>query len=658
MRCATKQLFCLIAFCFCTLFAYAEDKQKIDSIRALLKKELAEDSIRVNRLNDIAYLLYDYPDTCLYFAETALKISRKINYQFGEAKALMEIGAAHNAKGSYNLSFKYFYESYALFEKLEYKEAMINVMNSIANSYIGNKDYDKALQSYKLCRKLSVEVKNPAGIGVASFGIANIYGEKKILDSAYLYIDEAMRLLKSEGMRYHVSVCHTLKGQFLNTEKKYDLALESMNDALKILIELNQQYGLAATYGSMGEIHYNKGDKKNALEFYLLAYNIHLKRNAYHNLQEVCVSISDIYKDLGDFENAYEFHVKYTTYKDSIFNETSRKQLLETETKFQTAKKEKELVEKNLELEKSTNEIKTKSRFLIFFALVSIVFCVLGFFLYRQYKQKIKDNHRMSVQKTIIEEKNKSITDSIRYAQYIQESILPDDDMSYQLLGESFIYFKPKDIVSGDFYWIVSSGAYTYIAAVDCTGHGVPGAFMSMVGHNALNNAVKRLSNPSTAQVLSFLQDEVAELFGHSYRSANVRDGMDLSIIRLDRKNKALQFSGANNPIYHIRNKILTEYKADKIAISAKNENATHSFTIHEFVLEKGDCFYLFSDGYADQFGGPDGKKYKYSRLKETLISYSEQPMHIQRKNIDQSFTTWKGELEQVDDVLLIGIKI
>ncbi len=110
MRCATKQLFCLIAFCFCTLFAYAEDKQKIDSIRALLKKELAEDSIRVNRLNDIAYLLYDYPDTCLYFAETALKISRKINYQFGEAKALMEIGAAHNAKGSYNLSFKYFYE--------------------------------------------------------------------------------------------------------------------------------------------------------------------------------------------------------------------------------------------------------------------------------------------------------------------------------------------------------------------------------------------------------------------------------------------------------------------------------------------------------------------------------------------------------------------
>lgn len=615
------------------------------------------DTLRVNLLNSIAHSVIDYPDSSFKYAKSASELAKKINYPFGRARSISNIGEVYNAKGNYSLALKSFYEAYHIYETLGNKKAMNSIMNSIGNTHLGNRDNDKALEAFKKCYSLALAVNDSASIALSSFGIGNIYGTLGNMDSAMKYLNYALPAFATQKYTYAEAMTYTLIGQLKATEKKYDESLHSLEKAMILFKTIGQAYGISVTYQSIGRTFEDMGDKKNALSNYLLGYEMNLKRNAYDNLKESCASISSLYKSLGDHKNALDFHEKYMDYKDSVFNDQSRKQLLEVETRYQTEKKEKEIRLKNLELEKSNEDVKNRTLFLYLSLGVSFIFLLMSFFVFMQFKEKKRANSEILFQKNIIEEKNKSITDSIRYAQYIQEAILPDDDMTYQLLGESFVLYRPKDIVSGDFYWIAAVGDYTYVAVVDCTGHGVPGAFMSMIGHNALRNAIKGTSGLQTSEILSFLQKEVVELFRNNYNNSSVRDGMDISLVRMNRKNMKLQFSGANNPLCIVNNKNLKEYKGDKMGISAHKENMNFEFKTHDIDLQKGDSVYIFSDGYADQFGGSKGKKFKYKQLQQLLATCSHLPMNEQKKLLDQTIEEWKGDLEQVDDILIIGLR-
>ncbi|MFZ5551544.1 MAG: SpoIIE family protein phosphatase [Bacteroidota bacterium] len=273
--------------------------------------------------------------------------------------------------------------------------------------------------------------------------------------------------------------------------------------------------------------------------------------------------------------------------------------------------------------------------------------------------ERTQDLHR---QKEIVEEKNKEIVDSINYAQRLQRAILPTLGTIKMNLPESFVLFKPKDIVSGDFYWMYSDSEEVLIAAVDCTGHGVPGAMVSVVGANSLDRCVKEFKLLKPAAILDRLSVLVTETFESS--DHEVKDGMDISLCRLNVKTKKIEWAGANNPLWVIKNgkkgKAETDYfieiKADKQPIG--KFDFRKPFTNHELQLEEGDCIYLFTDGYADQFGGPNGKKLKYKTLKDLLISQHEKTMGEQMEKIDREFESWKGHLEQIDDVCVIGIRI
>jgi serine phosphatase RsbU (regulator of sigma subunit) len=645
---------------FCSFFVQglnASENKKVDSLMQLLRGQIP-DTLRVKALVDLSRKMIDYPDSSFQYANQALLLSKKINYEFGMARSYASLGEVYNGKGNYNLALKSLVEAYSIYERLGRKELMATTMNSIGNTYMGNNDTEKALASFKKCYSIAASINDPKGIALSCFGIGNIYGELNKLDSAYAYLERAFPAFEQQGHIYGLGMTSALLGQLKNAEKKYDESLAYLKRSMEYQKEINNVYGIGVVLQALGKTYYDMGDFKNALDNYLQAFKIHKERNAYDNLREVCRELALTSKSMGDFKTAFEYQEKYMEYNDSVFNEKSRQQLLEVETKYQTENREKELKLKNLEIEKYDAEVKSKTIFIFVFAGASVIFCVLAFFAYRQYKLKKFASQEILLQKNIIEEKNKNITDSIRYAQYIQESILPDDDMAYQLMRESFVLYKPKDIVSGDFYWIIAAGDYTYIAAVDCTGHGVPGAFMSMIGHNALSNAIKQLVNPSTSEVLAFLQDEVRELFRHNYNSSTVRDGMDLSLIRLDRKNMKMQFSGANNPLCLIRDKQLIEYKGDKFAISANTEKGSHIFNVHHIDIQKGDCVYLFSDGFADQFGGPKGKKFKYKQFQEILLNSSHLPMNTQKTVFLSTIETWMTGLEQIDDILLIGFRI
>lgn len=300
--------------------------------------------------------------------------------------------------------------------------------------------------------------------------------------------------------------------------------------------------------------------------------------------------------------------------------------------------------------------------------LVLVLFCIYCFIHFRT-KKLARDKKRLEEevnirtnevvkQKEIIEGKNKDITDSINYARRIQRAIFPSYESFNKAFPEAFILYKPKDIVSGDFYWMERFGDDIFIAVVDCTGHGVPGAFLSIVGNNLLNQAVNEHGISKPSLILNEMNKNLAKLI-RNQDDYDFKDGMDMALIAINKKTGRLQFAGANNPLWIIRNegKVFEEVRGDKRPIGSFDQSGTPSFTNHELTVVAGDTVYLSTDGYSDQFGGKEGKKFKKSRFRSLLAEISEKPMAAQRSYLDGTFETWKREFEQVDDILVIGIR-
>jgi serine phosphatase RsbU (regulator of sigma subunit) len=267
-------------------------------------------------------------------------------------------------------------------------------------------------------------------------------------------------------------------------------------------------------------------------------------------------------------------------------------------------------------------------------------------------------------QKSEIENKNeeleilyKQVTDSIHYAKRIQDAILPTSNTVKQLLNDSFILFKPKDIVSGDFYWIEKKGELVYFAAVDCTGHGVPGAFMSLVGHNILKDILNNTSAKKPAEILDRLREGVVNTLRVDDSGRQAKDGMDMTLCAVNFDTMELQYAAAFNPLYIIRNGELIIHPANKFPIGSFVGEKTN-FDNHTIQLQKGDQIYIFSDGYADQFGGPSGKKFMVGNFRKLLTQVSVFDSQTQKEKLDETLLTWQGGQEQVDDVLVIGVKV
>ncbi|HVN57201.1 MAG TPA: SpoIIE family protein phosphatase [Bacteroidales bacterium] len=269
----------------------------------------------------------------------------------------------------------------------------------------------------------------------------------------------------------------------------------------------------------------------------------------------------------------------------------------------------------------------------------------------------IERNDKISQQKDIIEQKNQAITDSIQYASRIQNAVLPPPDFITEMGVDNFILYKPKDIISGDFYWGMKKEGKTYIAAADCTGHGVPGALMSMLGHVFLDEVLHTSSPSSAAQVLDFLRDEVINTLKQKGITGEARDGMDIAFIIIDSENSRIDYAGANNPLYLIRDNNLTKYNGDRMPIGI-HVTTIVPFTNHSIETRKGDLLYIFSDGYADQFGGPRGRKFMYKHFQDLLLRNHYKPMDLQKEILDNTFIKWMGDRSQVDDVLVIGLHL
>jgi serine phosphatase RsbU (regulator of sigma subunit) len=308
---------------------------------------------------------------------------------------------------------------------------------------------------------------------------------------------------------------------------------------------------------------------------------------------------------------------------------------------------------------------RTRKALIVYFIL-GILFITLGLrFLTRLFFNLSRENQeremfarQIMLQKEELTLKNKSITDSINYAKRIQTAMLPPYRLFKSVFSSSFVLYMPKDIVSGDFYWINKLSDKIYVAAVDCTGHGVPGAFMSIIGFELFRKItnIEGLSRPS--DILNRLNEDFHVIF-KDVDNVVLRDGMDVAFCSIDKKNMILEFAGAFNPLYLIRDNKITEIKGDRFAIGLDETNfKDQTFKNHLIPIQQGDIIYIFSDGFADQFGGPDGKKYKYRRFRHLLLNLHQLTMEKQHEILENNVLEWRGEQEQVDDILVIGIKI
>lgn len=670
--------------------------QGADSLWAIWHDESQHDTVRLEAMKDISWaMLYSNPDSMAVLANLQLMKAQEWNQPKWKAQALTIIGASYWVRGEYVEAMKH--HNLALDIRIT-----INDQRGIGASYLNmgaiyysQGDYYNALDNYQKAVQLFEKVGDDSGRGNCYNNIALIHNKLDNFEQALEYHDRSVQLRLERGDTLGMGASYENIGAIYlkmdSLEKameyfrmSYDLRIQTdetalvantlhdMGEAFKILgdldsslyyyqqaeglfIESNSINGLMRTKTDMGIVYRLMGDNLRSIEYCEEAYNLADSLGAIELQKGACQCLYITHDSLGNTQMAFDYYKEFIALQDTLFSQEKTKELTQKEMQFGfdmlMVEQEQQFA---LEQQEKDAEIK-QQRIYIGAAIGGLaLMLVLALVIFRGYKSKQKAHRLITTQKHILEEKNREITDSISYAKRIQEAILPTASMVEKILPEHFILYKPKDIVAGDFYWIEENNGKVMIAAADCTGHGVPGAMVSVVCHNALKRSVREYSLDKPNAILDKTREIVIENFEND--DENVQDGMDIGLCVWDPGSQELMFSGANNGLYLVRDGELLETKADKQPIGVYDK--ANAFTLHELQLQKGDVIYLSTDGYADQFGGPSGKKFKYKPFKQLLTDIHQKPMNEQRQILDSRFSEWQGEIEQVDDVCVIGVRI
>jgi serine phosphatase RsbU (regulator of sigma subunit) len=459
----------------------------------------------------------------------------------------------------------------------------------------------------------------------------------------------------------------------------YDKALPYFLEADGMLDEFSGSQAEATIKNNIAGVYLHQNRFDEAIELSTISLKLAQEIGALVDIRDAAETLYLAYLKKADFRRSLDMYVLYAESKDSIASEENLSEVVRQEYKFAYETKalqdsllkveEKKLDQAELEAEKAkSDKRKQQSLFLLIGLLLAVVF---GFFIYNRLRLTNKQKTIIESQKVQVleafeklEEKNKEVLDSITYAKRIQSAILPSEELVKQCLNDSFIIYNPKDIVAGDFYWLEpvyrdGKDPLVLFAAADCTGHGVPGALVSVVCHNALNRAVREFGLTDPGKILDQTREIVISEFQKGTKkidtiSAGIKDGMDIALCAID--GDQIYFAGANNPLWIVRDNEVISFKPDKQPIG--NFDRLMPFTTHQFSLRKNDTIYIFTDGYVDQFGGEKGKKFKASNLKDLLLEIAGLPMNEQETRIIQEFEKWRGALEQIDDVCLIGARV
>lgn len=614
-----------------------------------------------NYIGSTYYYKGDY-DSALYYHTQALNIRQAIQDKKGLGASYNNIGNIYDDQGKSALALDYYFKALKYFEEVSFRRGEGIVYNSIGNLYYVQKKFDLALRYFEQSAKLQAELGNKVELMHVYNNIALINDEKKDYDAALKYYHLSLDLAEETGNTSAVVTNLNNMGQMYRTIKDHKKAEEILRRAIEMGEKEDDKVKLASPYINLGKLFSDNKQYDSAIVYYHKGLEIGKETGVKLYMKEAYESLADAWYRKGDIDKTYEYRLLYEAMKDSLFNEESSRQVTEMATKYDTEKKEQQIAL----LEKDKAHERTVRNFIISGASVMLVFSL---FLYRAYSgtrrlnrvlasQKseiLQKNHDLHSKNELIQRQKQEITDSINYARNIQQAILPSMEQVRALMPQSFVLYRPKDIVSGDFYWFREKSGCIYFAAADSTGHGVPGGFMSMIGVEMLNEALKQTDDPG--MLLQLLNCSVKTALNQE-REGAIRDGMDIALCMLN--GNRLQYSGANRPAFIVKKNDpleIIELKPEKAAIGGFTD-AAQVFGVQSIEVEKGDMIYLFSDGYADQFGGPAGKKILVKRFREQVVKAFPLPVNDQQALFEQAILEWMGDYEQVDDMLVIGIRV
>jgi serine phosphatase RsbU (regulator of sigma subunit) len=623
--------------------------------------------------------------TSMKYTVKSLRINDSLQDEYGIAEASLNMGTLLYHQHEFERSQEYNFKALELFEKLNFGNGLAECYNNIAMNLFYLEEYNNAEEYFIKALEKNYELGDAQGVSDAYTNLAIIKYNTDDYSSAIDYYYKAYDIdeyLKDQG-----GIAYILMnlGELHTKTDSLELARQEIMQSIEIAHNLGSLAILTRAYKKMTELESAANNYKEALEYYTLYFN----------------ATDSLYSE-NQIKILQELEITYQSEKKQILIEKQQDSIAKVKALNELASlREKELIADNIIKEKEktdaeNNAIISKQErdkeaaenqklWVIVLSLIIgfILIAVLAYIVYKSYLQKKKMNMLLEKKNTEIEDlymqtasQKEEIVDSINYAKRIQEALLPEHNFNNKLLVDYFILFKPKDVVSGDFYWKTEVNDWMIIAAADCTGHGVPGAFMSMLGISFLNEIIRKKEVTNAAEVLNQLRTSVIESLGQQdsfnidplsiTENSQVRDGMDISLAAINLKTKTLQWAGANNPIYMIPDGSteLKEIKGNKMPIGIY-VNMT-DFTNHEFSISSGDQIYLLSDGFPDQFGGPRGKKFKYKPFKELLFSLRNMPMKEQKTTLENTLESWmkgtnqdgeKYDHPQVDDITIIGLR-
>ncbi len=677
------------------------------------------DSVVVNQVNRIALdSAYTNAEKSQKFLWKSIEISKKIEYPYGNVEAYLALSSTKVYLNEIDSAMYYANEAVELANKMNDKILMARARGRKAGTYYSKGKYDKASEEYFESIKIAEQVHERFAIG-SYLGIGQVYRKTGNKEKAEEYALRSLRLAEKYKDTSAMMSANNLMGIISKNNKKIDEALSYYEDGLKLARESKNDKFLSQILYNMSNIYfrqkkdYDKGFElfnesidisRNNGNFRSIAVGFHALANTYYDLKEYekalsaadtalyyaeknnnldliiesYATLAQISYSMGEKDDGFNYLAYAYIYKDSLNLSKINNAIADSESQYEYEKKELK-AQMARDQQKRINEEKLWWRDLLLWisGIVLVIVCVGIYMLFKSNKQITLKNVTVERQKEEISNQHQEIRDSIEYAKRIQSALIGNAREWRKLSEEIAIYFNPRDVVSGDFYWVYTNmeSNLSIWAVGDCTGHGVPGAFMSMLGVGLLNDIVIDNGTTDPGEILDTLRTKIiASLETEQEDSSN--DGMDMGICVWNRNTNELSFAGANNGLWLIRESSKLDEKIFKSILKDENSDLAlaelapdkmpigHYFKVpppfntKKIKLEDGDNIILYTDGYADQFGGPDDKKFKYKQLKELLLDLSSKPFSLHEAELGRVFDEWMGENSQTDDVCLVSMKV
>jgi serine phosphatase RsbU (regulator of sigma subunit)/Tfp pilus assembly protein PilF len=604
----------------------------------------------------------------------ALKMAKSIGYRSYLPRINNNIGVVYRRLDDYSRAVNYHIEALTIAEEVGDDRSKMYARNSLGNVFSLMKQYDRAMTYFNAALDQAMQSENYRSLAINYNNIGELYEIKGELDEALKYYYKSLEYNRKIDSERGIAICYDCLGSVYLKSGQYNKAASHFKEAISYNRKLNDDYFTAVSLLNSGIAYGNLNNTALAIKYINDALNLADRIGNKATVRDAHYHLSIIYEKQNLSGPAYKNYKAYTNVKDSILNLENTRNISKLQTLYETEKQRNriEFLEKEKIQKEEANERKT-----IFILILFIAFFLLGILaiaLYRANNIKRKNNKALKDQARVITEKNKElnnqkveleqsstkISDSLQYAQKIQQALLPQKSTMNLLFEDYFIFYNPLSAVSGDFYWAGEVAEKTILAVADCTGHGVPGAMMSMLGNSYLNETLRKPYILHASQVLNEMRDMVVSALHQQGVPGESKDGMEMSLVVFDKQTNVLEFASAHLRIYIARYQKKSSYeiielKGDRMPIGYYRK--MNEFTDHTIKLNSGDIVYLFTDGYIDQFGGEKGQRFKSKPFKELITRIVGKPMEEQLEILQSTFFDWKGDQEQIDDVLVMGVE-